>query len=515
MPRGRRKWISKKQAVTYQLSLRPAEGGGEKVVLTPVKAYGNQNIPDEMLEDLSSRFQDSPLPTDEEGEKTRFNHEDNDNEGQEEGGEEGQFDDYDSDDDELEIMRRFTRQIGTVSGSVFITPEGEILPATEVPTIDEDILAEIEAEVPRMKAILGVRDDEEIDSDIEEALENFDETKFEGFGDDFLDVILSEAREQAEEIVEVGGGYGLDDIEGDEDDDDLMLKYTKTTTTTSVARFDNVDSDNEEDEDEDEEDVDSHDEKGKKQRRPRENKLVDDMFDVALERFDEDDTLNLDPDDPLINGVATTMYFKEVYDSFAEKYTKVSAQELDKELGKKVIVLPPPLVDEEGLAAADTNRLESDKNNNSSEEESDDSDADWKRDLTDKLEIREKDTAWDCESIISTYSNTENHPSLIAIPRNEEKIKLGTRGAPKLEHKKEKKEQPSEPVVTPNLGAPRTKDETPEQKRLRKQGTRTLRKEKRQVKKGNRVAFHEEEVRQKTLNATNFTRNKTVLQYSI
>lgn len=70
---------------------------------------------------------------------------------------------------------------------------------------------------------------------------------------------------------------------------------------------------------------------------------------------------------------------------------------------------------------------DSDEEDDDDDEEEDDDDTEeesgsaeeWKADLTDVLSIKVKDGGWDCESIISTYSNTENHPSLIAIPRSE------------------------------------------------------------------------------------------------
>jgi len=115
--------------------------------------------------------------------------------------------------------------------------------------------------------------------------------------------------------------------------------------------------------------------------------------------------------------------------------------------------------------------------------------------------VREK---WDVESIISTYSNTENHPGLISEPKRTKKIikisektgiPLGVLEKPK--NKKNKKEDEEEDAEDDdeedqegsNLGAPREKEETKAEKKARKAATKALRKQNLQRKKQLKKVF--------------------------
>jgi hypothetical protein len=44
---------------------------------------------------------------------------------------------------------------------------------------------------------------------------------------------------------------------------------------------------------------------------------------------------------------------------------------------------------------------------------------DMLQEMTELVEVEKESKAaqWDCESIITTYSNTDNHPRLIATPK--------------------------------------------------------------------------------------------------
>ncbi|KAJ1973311.1 Protein ltv1, partial [Dimargaris xerosporica] len=112
---------------------------------------------------------------------------------------------------------------------------------------------------------------------------------------------------------------------------------------------------------------------------------------------------------------------------------------------------------------------------------------------------------WDCESILSTYSNTENHPQLITEePRR--RIKLNSRtGMPSLE-KDTATQEPnlgaSESAPKTNRGAPRSKNETAEEKKQRKQALKQEKQMRRQEKKATRASY-----RQQQLNS-HLTRNE-------
>jgi protein LTV1 len=144
----------------------------------------------------------------------------------------------------------------------------------------------------------------------------------------------------------------------------------------------------------------------------------------------------------------------------------------------------------------------------------------------------DSDEEWDCQSIISTYTNTENHPSLISVKR----IELDKRGTPITAQEREKKRkaaavaQARENLIkkeyasfhsfflflsfsSVNLGKVRSKEETKEEKKARKAALKEERKGKRAQKKTQKVAFKKEEVRiQKTV-AGQVTQAQTSVYY--
>lgn len=147
------------------------------------------------------------------------------------------------------------------------------------------------------------------------------------------------------------------------------------------------------------------------------------------------------------------------------------------------------------------------------------------------LEVTEEESnkkKWDCESILSTYSNSYNHPKLIEFPNKKKaaKIQINPRtGIPmnvleqpgKLTEKalaklnSELKESTAGPkslcaesvLSTLSVLSIRPKDETPEEKRERKKLLKEYRIERRIEKKANRNAFNDERIRQNAININN------------
>lgn len=136
------------------------------------------------------------------------------------------------------------------------------------------------------------------------------------------------------------------------------------------------------------------------------------------------------------------------------------------------------------------------------------------------VEARERDK-WDCESILSTYSNIYNHPKLINEPKGPGKIKIDSRtgipkdvlGSGKLTAKslaqfdlmKETELQRGPQSVAETMRSVvsvlsiRPKDETPEERRERKKALKEYRKERRIERKANTEAFKEEKIRQEKI----------------
>lgn len=143
---------------------------------------------------------------------------------------------------------------------------------------------------------------------------------------------------------------------------------------------------------------------------------------------------------------------------------------------------------------------------------------------------------WDCESILSTYSNIYNHPKVIDMPtkrKSAAKIQINPKtGIPlnTLESEKGKltikslathenellqsetfnagpKSLCAESILsTLSVLSLRPKDETPEERRERKKLLKEYRNERRIEKKANKIAFNQEKLRQQ-INQMNIRNN--------
>ena len=143
---------------------------------------------------------------------------------------------------------------------------------------------------------------------------------------------------------------------------------------------------------------------------------------------------------------------------------------------------------------------------------------------------------FDCESILSTYTNTEHHPQMIAQPREIIQVKLSHKtGIPvgiMKKHRAEQKrghasaaQQDSQSGSGPeggadsddqdavNSGAKRPDAETAESKRERKKQVKEEKRLRRQEKKTAKIAFKREEQRQaRVATISSVPRNRTILK---
>ncbi|KAF6208339.1 hypothetical protein GE061_016793 [Apolygus lucorum] len=122
------------------------------------------------------------------------------------------------------------------------------------------------------------------------------------------------------------------------------------------------------------------------------------------------------------------------------------------------------------------------------------------------IELKPKEE-WDCESILSTYSNIYNHPKLISNPASN-RIKVNPRtGVPvsdnkltkstlsKLEGADERRSGPGSIASIASALSVRPKGETPEERASRKKAYKEFKKERRVERKCNKEAFKEEKKR--------------------
>lgn len=202
-------------------------------------------------------------------------------------------------------------------------------------------------------------------------------------------------------------------------------------------------------------------------------KVLDDRFERIMEEYDEEEIGCIDHEEVQGALSANNDLINSVVDGFLDSTKTHTLEEVkgdDADENEKIIEA----------------------------EESSDTEDEEKIFAQFKTEPKEK---WDCESILSTYSNIYNHPKLITEERKPQTYKLHKHtGIPigVLGDKKKGRDindsvaedwEMSETVLVNNV---RNKSETAEERRLRKQGVKDQRKNRRMEKKSNKLAFKTE-----------------------
>ncbi len=142
-----------------------------------------------------------------------------------------------------------------------------------------------------------------------------------------------------------------------------------------------------------------------------------------------------------------------------------------------------------------------------------DSDEEPEQEEYETLKIRAR-SEFDCESLVSTYSNTENHPALIAEPGRRprrtpaepaaptEKIELSRKTGlplgvlPTKPVRKQAQALQAPPAPAVNVGVARKRGETAEERAARKAAVKETKKSGRERKKALKLAFKVEEAAQ-------------------
>ncbi|XP_061088526.1 protein LTV1 homolog isoform X2 [Conger conger] len=208
-------------------------------------------------------------------------------------------------------------------------------------------------------------------------------------------------------------------------------------------------------------------------RRNEQLTLLDDRFEKFFEQFDDDEIGALDNAelegfiDP--NNARLEEVIKDYFIQKAKEYQK------PEDLGPK----PLPVVNEE---------------------------EELEKPEIETILIEEPPTEkWDCETVLSTYSNLYNHPKLIQDPPMLKPIKVSSKsGIPKevlpgrgLTAKQAERMERINDLDLPRVSTqPRPKEECKEARKARKQTIKEERKERRVEKKANKMAFKQEKTRQ-------------------
>ncbi|KAJ1818949.1 Protein ltv1 [Coemansia sp. RSA 2598] len=370
-----------------------------------------------------------------------------------------------------------------------------------------------------------------MDPNLREVLEALDEEDVEEFDDGFLDKLNSDNPPSDAEDEEYGsdhangryGRFGNDDYD-DEDDEDFdpedvfaQVRRMKALKKQYDSHDDDMDSD------------DGRERGGWGGARTastgfsmsssamfRNDKLslLDEQFDKIEamyehedtdseeERYDEDGHHIVEYDeDGNPKSISTRPDFESVLDEFLTEYELT---------GKRMQVI---VEGGDGAGKLDTYRDAFLKDNKSKEEnkkelvmvgerithEENTRTAEEEEEYFDELFKEKERTPWDCQTILTTYSTLDNHPSMIYEKRTP-RIKVSRKtGFPVVENAhvadedkgNEENDSDQENAAKENKGKPRTKDETSEEKRARKKQLQEAKRNRREQKKENQGVFAE------------------------
>lgn len=238
----------------------------------------------------------------------------------------------------------------------------------------------------------------------------------------------------------------LSDFEDEDSEDETKSRFTDYSMTSSVIR------------------------------RTQGLKILDDRFERIMEEYDEEDVGARDHEEIMIGNIhPNDDLMNQIVEEFIIDHTKIPFED-----------------------AVDEVEVVNTAGDSCGESEEDDVDK-----LFEQFEKKEKQD-WDCESIISTYSNIYNHPKIIEEPKV---IKLHPRSGIPLgvlkdntkntkDEEMEEDEGVKEQIILNNI---RQRNETPEEKKARKQDVKKFRAERRKEKKDNKMCFKDEHRKQEQI----------------
>lgn len=201
--------------------------------------------------------------------------------------------------------------------------------------------------------------------------------------------------------------------------------------------------------------------------------LLDDRFEKVYEEYDDDEIGALDQED--IGGFVSQD--SELLNNCLEEFEQKQMRQPEIEIKEKMLGV--------GEMSCDSDEYEADD-----------------EDII-KMVVEEPLERWDCQSILSTYSTLYNHPRTISEPKKPKPIKLTkraqipedvlpTRGLTRKQIEDAFKERSN----TNPVFSHRPKEETPEEKKVRKLALKEDRRERREEKKINKQAFKTEKIQQ-------------------
>jgi len=245
--------------------------------------------------------------------------------------------------------------------------------------------------------------------------------------------------------------------------------------------------------------------------------LLDEQFEKLALEYDDDEIGELEPDMPEASGAGSLAQYENVLDDFLrdfkgmqyERELEVGLNQMRKE--KRELMRDPKAPVPSSRSATSfgqrSGATSDDTGANIHAEEGDD-EYESEKEVIEVFESDDEREKWDCETIVSTYSNMENHPALIREdiePRKSRATQIG--GVPQilLSRKtglplgvlptRSKKAQIIGHAVDKTIQE-RKKNESKEEKKARKDAVKAARREARANKKALKVEFNREHARQ-------------------
>ncbi|KAG4092435.1 hypothetical protein H8356DRAFT_1703364 [Neocallimastix lanati (nom. inval.)] len=325
----------------------------------------------------------------------------------------------------------------------------------------------------------------------------------ENMEDDFVLQLNAEPGSDEEEFDMEAAMYGYDDEDEDDDDDEwaAVRKFKKAQKSEKQDLYDFED-----DEDERRTGLTGFSMSSSAMFRNKHLTLLDDRFERVINQYDDDNIGELDPEAPNVRGNIDDNDLPEHYDKLFDEF--LDSKDV---LGKKVIEKFAGGVPSEQIAELreelktkefDILKYEEEQSNKKEKVQM------IERELS-KNEKRERNN-WDCETIITTYTNIYNHPKMIKDD-SIKKIHVTRKGLPIVEKEvSEEEEEEEEYEVRENKGVARNKKETKEEKKARKAMVKNAKKERREAKKATKKAFKKEHMKQEKIQKTKEMQERTM-----
>jgi len=315
--------------------------------------------------------------------------------------------------------------------------------------------------------------------------------------DDFVLQLNAEPGSDEEEFDMEAAMYGLDE-ESEEDDDDEWAAVRKFKKSQKKEEF--YDNDDDDDDDDRRTGLTGFSMSSSAMFRNKHLTLLDDRFERVINQYDDDNIGELDPEAPTVRGNIDDTDLPEHYDKLFDEF--LDSKDV---LGKKVIEnfaggVPEDQIkelrDEHKTEGFDILKYEEEESKKKEKVQM------VERELS-KNEKRERNN-WDCETIITTYTNIYNHPKMIKDD-SIKKIHVTRKGLPIIEKETPEEEEEEEEYeeeeyeVRENKGVARNRNETKEEKKARKEKVKNAKKERREAKKATKKAFKKEHMKQEKI----------------